>query len=65
MIAEELLQKKGIQYQISGKDAKIHCLSPDHDDTHPSMRVDRITGVFHCFSCGYNCLLYTSPSPRD
>jgi len=59
MIAEELLQKKGIQYQISGKDAKIHCLSPDHDDTNPSMRVDRITGVFHCFSCGYKGNLFT------
>ena len=59
MIAEELLQKKGIQYQVSGKDAKIHCLNPEHDDTNPSMRVDRITGIFHCFSCGYKGNLFT------
>ena len=59
MIAEELLQSKGIQYQISGKDAKIHCLNPEHDDTNPSMRVDRITGIFHCFSCGYKGNLFT------
>ena len=45
MIAEDLLKEKGIKYQISGKDAKIHCLNPEHDDTNPSMRVDRITGV--------------------
>ena len=59
MIAEELLQSKGIQYQVSGKDAKIHCLNPEHDDTNPSMRVDRITGIFHCFSCGYKGNLFT------
>ena len=35
MIAEDLLKEKGIKYQISGKDAKIHCLSPDHDDQKP------------------------------
>ena len=47
---------------------------PFHDDRHPSMKVDT---RFHCFGCGadgdvidftarlYDCLLYTSPSPRD
>mgnify|MGYP003131678657 FL=1 len=59
MIAEELLQSKGIQYRLSGKDAVISCLNPEHDDTNPSMRVDRITGIFHCFSCGYKGNLFT------
>ena len=59
MIAEELLQEKKIDYRLSGKDAIISCLSPDHDDTNPSMRVDRITGIFHCFSCGYKGNLFT------
>lgn len=59
MIAEELLQEKKIQYRLSGKDAIISCLSPEHDDTNPSMRVDRITGIFHCFSCGYKGNLFT------
>ena len=59
MIAEELLQEKKIQYRLSGKDAIIGCLSPEHDDTNPSMRVDRITGIFHCFSCGYKGNLFT------
>ena len=51
MIAEDLLKEKGIPYQLSGKDVKIICLNPEHDDTNPSLRVDRITGVMHCFSC--------------
>ena len=59
MIAEELLQSKGIQYRVSGKDAVISCLNPEHDDTNPSMRVDRVTGIFHCFSCGYKGNLFT------
>ena len=59
MIAEELLRDKQIQYRLSGKDAVISCLNPEHDDTNPSMRVDRITGIFHCFSCGYKGNLFT------
>jgi len=59
MIAEDLLIDKGIQYEISGRDAKIKCLNPEHDDTNPSMRVDRVTGIFHCFSCGFKGNLFT------
>tara|TARA_R100001460_G_scaffold41467_1_gene77136 strand:- start:2749 stop:3588 length:840 start_codon:yes stop_codon:yes gene_type:complete len=59
MIAEELLREKGIQYRLSGKDAIISCLNPEHDDTNPSMRVDKITGIFHCFSCGYKGNLFS------
>lgn len=50
---EDLLNEKGIYYQVSGKDVKIKCLNPNHEDSNPSMRIDRILGVFHCFSCGY------------
>ena len=59
MIAEDLLREKGIHYELSGKDAKILCLNPEHDDTNPSLRVDRITGVMHCFSCGFKGNLFT------
>lgn len=55
---EDLLNERGIYYQISGKDVKIKCLNPDHDDRNPSMRIDRILGVFHCFSCGYKGSLF-------
>jgi|TARA_Y100000356_G_scaffold118414_1_gene109367 DNA primase len=59
MIAEDLLREKGIHYELSGKDAKILCLNPEHDDTNPSLRVDRITGIMHCFSCGFKGNLFT------
>lgn len=59
MEAVELLEKKGIDYKLQGKDAVIRCLSPDHDDHNPSMRVDKVTGMFHCFSCGYKGNLFT------
>jgi len=59
MIAEELLQEKNIPYRLSGQDAVISCLNPEHDDTNPSMRVDKVTGIFHCFSCGYKGNLFT------
>ena len=59
MIAEELLREKKIDYRISGRDAVISCLNPEHDDSNPSMRVDKVTGIFNCFSCGYKGNLFT------
>lgn len=53
MQVEDLLTKHSIDYTLSGKDLKIRCLNPEHDDTNPSLRVDRITGAYHCFSCGF------------
>ena len=51
MEAVKFLEEKGIDYTLSGKDAVIQCLNPEHDDNNPSMRVDKLTGMFHCFSC--------------
>ena len=59
MIAEDLLRQKKIDYRISGRDAVISCLNPEHDDSNPSMRVDKVTGIFNCFSCGYKGNLFT------
>ena len=59
MIAEELLTEKGIDYQLKGQDALISCLNPEHDDTNPSLRVDKVTGIMHCFSCGFKGNLFT------
>lgn len=71
MTPEELLNKQGVPFTIKGKDLVTKCLSPDHDDKNPSFRVDRISGVAHCFSCGFkvNILKYyglgaTNPSIR-
>ena len=65
----ELLQKQGLQYQVSGRDYLIRCLNPEHDDSNPSFRVDRVSGVAHCFSCGFKTNIFkffgvfTNPVP--
>jgi len=59
MNVEELLTQKRLPFVPSGADVKIHCLNPDHDDRDPSLRIDRITGTFHCFSCGFKGNIFT------
>ena len=58
MNVEELLIEKDIEYTSKGKDFIVRCLSKDHDDHNPSMRIDKESGVFHCFSCGYKGQLH-------
>ena len=53
MNVEELLNEKEIYFVPKGKDFLVRCISPDHDDGNPSMRIDQITGIFQCFSCGF------------
>lgn len=48
-----LLKTKDIPFTSSGKDYLIKCLNPQHEDSNPSCRVDKLTGVTHCFSCGW------------
>lgn len=50
---EKLLDEKGIKYIVKGNDCLVKCLNPEHDDSHPSMRIDRETGKLNCFSCGF------------
>lgn len=54
MNVEELLNEKHIPFNYSGGDLVIKCLNPEHEDKHPSLRVDKLTGKFHCFSCGFS-----------
>lgn len=54
----DLLIKESIAFKASGKDYLVKCLSPDHDDNSPSMRIDKISGMFHCFSCGFRGNLF-------
>ncbi len=49
----DLLKDKSIPFNVSGRDYLVKCLNPEHDDSNPSMRVDKTTGIFHCFACGY------------
>lgn len=55
---EELLSSKRIDYRSKGKDILIQCLNPEHDDNNPSLRIDRETGIFNCFGCGYSGDIY-------
>ena len=49
----DLLQERKLDFKISGRDYLVKCLNPDHEDKNPSMRIDNITGVYNCFSCGF------------
>jgi len=53
MNAEEVLSDKHVQFSSQGGDLVVKCLNPEHEDGTPSMRIDKITGAFHCFSCGF------------
>lgn len=54
----DIIVKQGLPYQISGRDYLIPCLNPEHPDKNPSFRVDRVTGVAHCFSCGFKTNIF-------
>jgi len=49
----DLIQERKLDYKVSGRDLLVKCLNPEHDDANPSMRIDNITGIFNCFSCGF------------
>lgn len=59
MEVESLLREKSIAYIPKGKDFIVKCLNPEHPDRNPSMRIDRITGIFNCFSCSFKGNLFT------
>ena len=59
MTVEELLKRKDIYFIPKGGDYLVRCLNPEHDDKNPSMRIDQLTGIYQCFSCGYKGNLFT------
>lgn len=54
----DLLKKQDIAFTVSGKDYVTHCLNPDHNDKNPSFRIDKVTGIAHCFSCGFKTNIF-------
>lgn len=58
MIVEELLKSRNIEFRPSGKDYLVRCLSPDHEDRNPSLRIDKTTGIYNCLSCGFKGNLF-------
>lgn len=53
MSPEEVLVKHKVQYLPRGGDLEVRCFNPEHEDRNPSMKIDKITGVFNCLSCGF------------
>lgn len=49
----DLINSKGLQFKVSGQDYLVKCLNPEHEDSNPSMRIDKQEGKFHCLSCGF------------
>ena len=41
----DLLRQKNISYTISGPDFLVKCLNPEHEDSNPSFRIDKIKGA--------------------
>lgn len=54
----ELLQSKNVYYTPSGKDYLTKCFNPEHNDSNPSFRIDKVTGIAHCFSCGFKTNIF-------
>jgi len=55
----DILNDRHIRHREAGKDYLILCINPEHDDSNPSMRVDKVTGIYHCFSCGHKGNIFT------
>jgi DNA primase len=53
MRVDTLLESLDIKYLPKGEDYLVKCINPDHDDAKPSMRINKVTGIYHCFSCGH------------
>ena len=54
----DLLKDKGVAFSVSGRDYVTQCFNPDHNDSNPSFRIDRATGIAHCFSCGFKTNIF-------
>lgn len=54
----DLLKAKNIYFSYSGKDYLTKCFNPEHNDSNPSFRIDKVSGIAHCFSCGYKMNIF-------
>ena len=53
-----ILRDNNIAFTPSGNDYLVRCLNPDHEDKHPSLRIDKIRGIGQCLSCGYKINIF-------
>ena len=55
---ENLLNNEKVHFIPSGRDYLIRCLNPDHEDRHPSLRIDKLRGIGQCLSCGFKVNIF-------
>lgn len=55
---EQLLTDKQIPYTSKGNSCIIRCLNPEHEDSNPSMHVNKETGMCHCFACNHTTNIF-------
>lgn len=48
-LIEDILNEFGVEYEESGNDYLISCIF--HEEKNPSFRIDKDSGIWHCFSC--------------
>lgn len=58
MQIKEILNNNNITYIEKGKNLIVRCLSPEHEDKNPSLYINPVLGVGHCFSCGFKVDIY-------
>lgn len=54
-----------LQYHGLPTSKPFRCLSPQHEDTHPSMSFDRRSGRVHCFACGVSWDVYDAEAVAE
>lgn len=65
------LDQLGIEYTVTGEEAKGLCPNPQHDDHAPSWSINLDSGQHHCFSCGWGgsfvllTMVAQDSSPQD
>lgn len=55
---EDLLKAKNVYFTTSGQDYVTKCFNPEHNDSNPSFRIDKTSGIAHCFSCGFKTNIF-------
>ena len=69
MKVERLLDQLKIAHTSKGADFLVSCLNVEHVDSNPSMRIDKISGMYNCFTCNHKGNLLTdygyNPSVLD
>ena len=45
------LESQNVEFDVRGDDFVLRCPTRTHDDREPSFRIQRKSGIYHCFGC--------------